>query len=570
MRVPAEMMTSAAMLFERNDTFVVEAFQRGEFDYLEGVGEVPEANFFRAIAGRKILEKLAATYPSPLKKHDVPVWVYLASDISMRFHGEHHFAAFPYVVRTGGMLEAFGPEMGHKVTHPKTGDVTLVCAGFNDKNDYDRETPCDQDYLRKMARKTDVDDLQSWFNRDVVGIFKQHHALDSEGIFIGDASYLFVPSNDKYEGSSRLLFDEHNHPVESKDLTPKERARCRWRRCYKLVSLIHTNRAGEFFIYAALEVTAGKDHENPILYRLVEQFVAAHGKGVMKRLILDRGFLDGPAIGRCKQEWGIDVLIPARSNMDIFVDVVSLATAGKLSFESWVRPTPEPKPVPVHRPANVRKREEKRQRTLAKRQAEATVRHESLDLSKIAVQSEVAVVREVMTFSTCPIPLNVTVNREIYDDGHHEHWVLLDTGPVVRTAQGRQDYMLRTAIEERHRQLKCFSDLEAFTSRAFSLVVHQVVFVLLTYSLLQWFLLRIGRKDLNSRTRTRTLELLRPTITVIVIYYRNYVAYLSPLQHQELVLTLDEYARKKILAKTRRLRRSLADQLQHPRPPSFP
>jgi hypothetical protein len=160
----------------------------------------------------------------------------------------------------------------------------------------------------------------------------------------------------------------------------------------------------------------------------------------------------------------------------------------------------------------------------------------------------------------------VIVNREVYGDGHQEYWVLLDTAPVANPGQVRQEYTLRTAIEERHRQLKCFSDLEAFTSRAFSLIVHQVVFVLLTYSLLQWFLLRIGRKELNPRTRTRTLELLRPSITVIVIYYQNYVAYLSPLQHQELVLTLGEVARKKILAKTRRLRRSLAQQLQHPRP----
>ncbi|MBI5193352.1 MAG: hypothetical protein HZA08_07940 [Nitrospirae bacterium] len=30
--------TSTAMLFERNDRLVIEAFQRGEFDYLEGVG----------------------------------------------------------------------------------------------------------------------------------------------------------------------------------------------------------------------------------------------------------------------------------------------------------------------------------------------------------------------------------------------------------------------------------------------------------------------------------------------------------------------------------------------------
>ncbi len=77
----------------------------------------------------------------------------------------------------------------------------------------------------------------------------------------------------------------------------------------------------------------------------------------------------------------------------------------------------------------------------------------------------------------------------------------------------------------------------------------------------------MGRKELNAKTRTRTLELLRPTLTVIIIYYQNYMAFLTPLQHQELVLTLRESARKKILAKTRRLRRSLAHALDHARPP---
>jgi len=66
--------SSSAMLFERNDALVVEAFRRGEFDYLEGVGEVSEADFFRAITAKKVLEKLADTYPSPCQKHDVPLW----------------------------------------------------------------------------------------------------------------------------------------------------------------------------------------------------------------------------------------------------------------------------------------------------------------------------------------------------------------------------------------------------------------------------------------------------------------------------------------------------------------
>jgi len=559
---------STAMVFERNDLLVIEAFQHGEFDFLEGVGEISETDFFRAIAEKKVLEKLAAAYPSPCKKHDVPLWVYIAGDISMRFHGVHQFHAFPYVVRSGGMVNAFGPSMGHKVTHPQTGDVTLCCEGFNNKNEYDRQTPCDQDYLRKTARRTDAELLMKWFNRDVVRIFKQHHAFDSEGIFIGDASYLFVPDNDKYEGSSRLLFDEHNHPVDIKKVSPKQLVRCTWRRCYKMISLIHTNRKAEFFLYAGIVVTAGKDHECPILYSMVEEFIGFHGKGVIKKLILDRGFLDGPNIGRCRQEWGIDVLIPARRDMDIYQDVVGLAKAGQVEFARWTPPAPLPKPLPLHRPERIKKREEARQRTLARRKAEAPRALGEIKASSQApLRSEVALVKDVKTFASCPVPLDVVVNKEVYADGTEDYWVLLSTASISDPALGRQDYALRTVIEERHRQLKCFSDLESFTSRSFSLIVNQVVFVVLTYSLLQWYLLRIGRKELNTKTRTRTLELLRPAITMVLIYYKSYVAYLSPLEHQELVLTLNEQARKKILAKTRKLRRSLANQLANPRAP---
>src|SRR5882724_7949839 len=39
--------TSAAMLFERDDARVLEAFRRGEFDYVDAIGEVSEADFFR-------------------------------------------------------------------------------------------------------------------------------------------------------------------------------------------------------------------------------------------------------------------------------------------------------------------------------------------------------------------------------------------------------------------------------------------------------------------------------------------------------------------------------------------
>jgi hypothetical protein len=89
---------------------------------------------------------------------------------------------------------------------------------------------------------------------------------------------------------------------------------------------------GEFFLYGGLLLTASKDHEVPVLYELVDQFVKCHGRGVMKRLILDRGFLDGEKIGHCKRDLGIDVLIPARKDLEIYKDVVGLAEGRLLSF----------------------------------------------------------------------------------------------------------------------------------------------------------------------------------------------------------------------------------------------
>ena len=196
------------VIFEENRPFVLEALGNGEFDYMEAASEVFEADFFRFIKARSLLDELAETYPTPRKKEDVPFWFYVASNLSMRLHGVQAFDAFPLVVRSGGMLQAFGPEAGRKVVHPETGDTTIVCEGFNQKNHYDRQTPCDPDYLRKVAKDTDAQALMSWFGQEGVRAFQRRRVFDPEGVFIGDASYLFVPDHPHYEGSVKLRFDE--------------------------------------------------------------------------------------------------------------------------------------------------------------------------------------------------------------------------------------------------------------------------------------------------------------------------------------------------------------------------
>jgi len=555
------------VVFEYDQNYVLECFRRGEFDFVDGVSEVAETEFFRYIGAKKILGKLAETYPSPREKEEVPLWMYVASNLSMRLHGVHSFHAYPYVIRCGGMLNAFGPEVARKTKHPETGDVTLSCNGFNDKNSYDRQTPCDQDYLRKLARATEPEQLHRWFNRDVMQILKQHKAFDPEGIFLGDASYLFVPDNPNYEHSVRMLFDEHHHPVDSKKITAEQRARCQWRRCYKMVSLVHTNRAGDYFLYAGLAVVAGNKHEGPILWGLVDGFVDSVGPGVMKRLILDRGFIDGEQIGRCKQEHGIDILIPLKKNMDLYEDVMGLVREKKVKFEPYSPPPTKPPvdPKPTHVPQEIRQREKKRQKTLKQRKDKDPVPAPPAD--QVLVRSEAACISDFRTWPSCPVPLNLTVNREHYADGHADTWVLVDTANAGKRAYARDDYRLRTGIEERHRQLKCFVDLTDFTSRKFSLICNQVIFVALAYSLMQLFLLRIQRAELNRRTEPQIRRQLMPTDSVIIVYYNNRFALFTPGEYTELLLTLSSEASKKILEKIRRLRRELEQELKLVRAP---
>lgn len=555
------------VVFEENKPLVLEALRNGEFDYIEAASEVFEADFFRFIQARAYLEELAETYPTPRKKEEVPRWFYVASNLSMRLHGVHAFDAFPLVVRSGGMLQALGPKAGRKGVHPETGETTVVCEGFNQKNHYDRETPCDPDYLRKVAKDTDATALLRWFNRDGVRVFRKHRVFDPEGFFLGDAAYLFVPDNPKYEGSVKMRFDEHNHPVTLEQyhrMTEAQKGRCQWKRGYKMVTLLHTNRRREFFVFVAVKVISGKAHESPVLYELVQQFVEGVGPGVMKRLILDRGFLDGQAISLCKKQYGIDVLIPLRRNMDLYTDALALFQESEVDWGAWGPEKEAPRLEPLRRkPRVILQREKKRQETLRQRKEQQP----SPLPEEVLIKTEVASLGEFRSWSSCTVPLSVVANREHYADGHTETWFLVDTKEVHDPRQARQEYGLRPSTEERYRQLKCFSDLTHFTSRAFSLVINQVVFILLAYDLLQIYLLRQGRKDLNPKTLPRIRQQLLPSDNHIIVYWQNYYGLFYPFELMGFVVILGEEARKKIAAKCRRIGRELNGLLQNPRPP---
>jgi hypothetical protein len=559
------------LAFQYDRSFVLDALHNGEVDYLEHVSEAAEADLFRHLIRRQVVQRLADTFPSPRKKEEVPVWIYLSSELSLKLHGAQSYHAFPRILRSGGLIEALGPEMGgRKTRHPETGDVTLACPGFNDKNDYDRQTPCDQDFLRKFAHDTKADLLHAWFNREVPRCLRSLGLFDSEGLFIGDASYLFVPDNERYEQSDLLWFDEHNHPVDASQVDLSDK-RYQQHRCYKLVSLIHVNRKLDFFFVAAARVVPGRRHECPILYELVDEVVRAVHKGFIKVLIVDRGLIDGERMGHLKQKLAIDTIVPLRTNMDLYADAIGLTRLRGFAWEPYAPPAaPPPAASASPRPAAVDKREAKRQRTLAQRKAEAAAAVSPASTPTATLsgpQTLLGLGRGLLSWSQCPVPLTAVVNRERDENGQTRDWVLVSTSQQFTANHIRSTYELRPAIEERHRQYKCFWDLTRMHSRAFSLVVNQALFVLLAYTLVQAHLVLRQRQQLTGGVWERTRLLLSPSMEVVAVYYRQRFCLLTLAEFGRILLDIAEPARGKLREKLRRIEREQYSLLETARSP---
>src|SRR6516164_9158264 len=142
------------VVFQNNKPFVIDEFREGRFDYVELASDVAETKFFQFVCGQ----------------------------LSLRLHGQHGFHSYPLIIRAGGLVDALGPEVARRRVDPQSGDLTLECAGFNDRNLYPRQTPCDQDFLRKLARDTEPEQLEEWYNRHVVTVYKELGAFDDDGL----------------------------------------------------------------------------------------------------------------------------------------------------------------------------------------------------------------------------------------------------------------------------------------------------------------------------------------------------------------------------------------------------
>jgi len=192
-----------------------------------------------------------------------------------------------------------------------------------------------------------------------------------------------------------------------------------------------------------------------------------------------------------------------------------------------------------------------------KRQATLAQRRPAPAPAEVLTQHEYCWLEGFTSWSALPVPINVLLIRERYADGHCQEWALMTTRAYPQPPQAQTDYQHRTKIEERHRQLKCFHDLSDFQSRSQNVIVAQVVFILLSYTLRQWQLWRLH----GEAPPEETPELMRRRLNLrkqyVVIYLARSYAQIPLVRFTRLVLELEGAARQRALAKIRKLEQSL-------------
>jgi Transposase DDE domain len=406
-------------------------------------------DFMNYVLESNFLEFADKTYPTPRRKTEVPVWFLISAQLVMRLFNGTKYRDLNTFLKSGSVLS----RVGFNVVEAK---------GFNEKNSYERYIPCHQDTVRKFFKDTSRSELKEWFCGEVQEWFLKNEGIDPEGVFILDQSHVVVPENDNYKDAKLMPVDEHGQLYKG---SKEEIEKYKWHWCYTLSALFHINPNRGYYNYTGYEFGAGNEDELKQAEEILQRYVTANGKGVIKLLIVDRGYISGEFINTCKGKFEIDVLIPLRSNMTQYQDAIELSKDAGTKWESLSDPEE----------MNL-----KEQGKAFKMVSGCTVKNNTL-------------------WDTCNHELAVTVIREEEGDNYQvkeiHYFLLASTKSFLSPFQVRQTYRLRTRVEEGFRQLKHAWSITEFPSPNSALLETQIVFTLLVYSLLNCYLRKTKQHD---------------------------------------------------------------------------
>jgi len=194
------------------------------------------------------------------------------------------------------------------------GDTTTqMQVGFCQRGHLDRG-PMHKNTLADAVERLSADDLAAVLNGTAHRLAERGFFATSKGHFALDASDL--PTTDKYIGAG-LLTKTEKKVTKDRKIVEVER--------YVYGFQVFVVYEVRLRLIVAATVVPIQERETRHTLALVRQAVANLGPGVLRVLLMDRGFLDGADLWVLTHDLGIDFVVPAKDKMRVRADAQALS-----------------------------------------------------------------------------------------------------------------------------------------------------------------------------------------------------------------------------------------------------
>jgi len=164
--------------------------------------------------------------------------------------------------------------------------------------------------LADMVEKLTTKELETILNRSIQRLAIKGVFGESQGHFALDGSDLETTS--RYQETGMKTVTEKKWSRKEKKVVEIEKTVYG----FKLLALYDVH----LRLVVAVKVVQIQEHDSQFTRELLQQGLENLGEGVIKVLLIDRGFLDGLSLWQIKNEDGIDFVIPVKTNMQVTND----------------------------------------------------------------------------------------------------------------------------------------------------------------------------------------------------------------------------------------------------------
>lgn len=201
--------------------------------------------------------------------------------------------------------------------------------GFDRARNGGEHPPCHVDSLRYHVQGIAAEEFYGCF-RQICRRVVEAGLVKGGGVWILDGTPIEVEG--EYEGMGVV-----REVVETVDKKGRHHKRLEEHKGFRWVTLCYLFPRSKWLGVMAYRWLPWGSREITVSDELIGEIVEAFGEGFIGELQIDRGFLDGERISKWHKEYGIEVTVPLKSNMEMLKDMQGLAKLGDDEDQVTVR-----------------------------------------------------------------------------------------------------------------------------------------------------------------------------------------------------------------------------------------